>query len=405
MMNKRKYYPVTLGVMLLAGASGVSAQNTIEQGLYVTPSAGYYMFDSDNDNQTDDAPLYGLTLGYQINKYFGVEGSYFRLDSEVTPKDERRYIKDDKGNYILNSTGRLTTVGQFGGKFSDQKVANSHTYYAEGDDVSVDVYGVNLVFSLGISGPVSPYLAVGYTRLDSDTELSESNDDMMDVALGAKYFVTPNVYVQGDVRALHSWDNEDTDYSAGLGVGYLIGTPATAAPVVDKAPPPEETPAPVETDSDNDGVPDSRDKCPNTPAGEQVDADGCPVGLPGGQKEVSITLEVLFDTNKAVVKPQYLPNVEKLAQFMRDYPNTSADIEGHTDSKGTNDLNKRLSQRRADSVRETLISQFGIDANRLRAVGYGEERPIADNNTAAGRQQNRRVVAVITAVVPTGGTQ
>jgi OOP family OmpA-OmpF porin len=151
-------------------------------------------------------------------------------------------------------------------------------------------------------------------------------------------------------------------------------------------------------DSDGDGVADPNDKCPGTPAGETVDADGCPVGLPKGSGEaVEITLEVLFDTNKAVVKSEFFENIQRVADFMRTYPRTTAEIEGHTDSKGSNAHNKRLSQRRADAVREVLVSKFGIDTGRLRATGYGEERPIADNKTEAGRQKNRRVVATLRA--------
>lgn len=392
MMNKRKLYPLTLSAILLASTGSASAQY-VEQGFYIAPSIGYYMYDSDNDNQTDDAPLYGLNVGLQLSKYFALEAGYFRIESEVTPKDSRRYIQIGDA-YILNPTGKLTNEKQGGS-----------TFYAEGDDVSVDAYHVDAVFNIPMPGGISPYLAIGYTKLDGDPQLTEGKDDMMTAALGAKYYLTPNLFLQGDVRALHSWDNEDTDYSAGLGVGYLFGTPPAAPVPVEKViEEPTPTPIPEEPDSDGDGVPDSRDKCPNTPPGETVDADGCPVGLPGGQQEVSITLKVLFDYDKSDIKPEYVSEVENLAKFMRDYPNTTTEIEGHTDHDGSNAYNQRLSQRRADSVRDSLITQFGIDANRLQAIGYGEERPIADNANAAGREQNRRVVATIRAIVRTPAT-
>ena len=82
---------------------------------------------------------------------------------------------------------------------------------------------------------------------------------------------------------------------------------------------------------------------------------------------------------------------------MKQYPMTDTVIEGHTDSVGTAAYNLSLSQRRAEAVRQVLIDQFKVDASRLTSVGYGEERPIADNRTAEGRQLNRRVVAVVSA--------
>jgi OOP family OmpA-OmpF porin len=83
---------------------------------------------------------------------------------------------------------------------------------------------------------------------------------------------------------------------------------------------------------------------------------------------------------------------------MKTYPETNAAIEGHTDNVGNAEYNDGLSKDRANSVRQYLIDKFGIDASRLTAVGYGLNRPIADNNTEEGRQKNRRVEAVIETV-------
>ncbi len=112
---------------------------------------------------------------------------------------------------------------------------------------------------------------------------------------------------------------------------------------------------------------------------------------------VSISLNVLFDTGKTVVKPAYKADIAKVAEFMQSYPGTSAEIAGYTDNVGSEKMNISLSQRRADAVRQYLIDNFGIDAARLTAKGYGPARPIADNKTVEGRAQNRRVVATLTA--------
>ena len=94
------------------------------------------------------------------------------------------------------------------------------------------------------------------------------------------------------------------------------------------------------------------------------------------------------------MKPGAATTVDRLAQFMRDYPERSVRIEGHTDAAGSDDTNQSLSERRAQAVREALL-QRGLEAPRIGAVGYGEARPIANNETAAGRQQNRRVEIVV----------
>ena len=151
----------------------------------------------------------------------------------------------------------------------------------------------------------------------------------------------------------------------------------------------------AELDSDGDGVPDSLDKCPDTPKGIKVDEVGCPVPIP---EKVSITLLVEFDFDKAVVKPQYHGDIEKVANFLKAYPKTTGELEGHTDSIGTEEYNMKLSMRRAASVKKYLVEHFNIDGSRLSTVGYGESKPVATNKTAEGRQKNRRVVANIVTI-------
>jgi len=107
-----------------------------------------------------------------------------------------------------------------------------------------------------------------------------------------------------------------------------------------------------------------------------------------------ITLNVLFDTNKAVVKPKYFNEIKKVADYMTKYPTAAAVIEGHTDSVGKVAANVKLSQRRADAIKKILVEKYKIDKTRISAVGYGPKKPIADNKTASGRQKNRRVEAV-----------
>jgi outer membrane protein OmpA-like peptidoglycan-associated protein len=104
--------------------------------------------------------------------------------------------------------------------------------------------------------------------------------------------------------------------------------------------------------------------------------------------------DVLFDTNQATLKPGAAGTLDKIAEFMRDYPDRHVLIEGHTDARGADDYNLQLSERRAGAVREALADR-GIEVGRIRSVGLGEAYPIAGNDTAAGMQENRRVEIVI----------
>jgi outer membrane protein OmpA-like peptidoglycan-associated protein len=108
-----------------------------------------------------------------------------------------------------------------------------------------------------------------------------------------------------------------------------------------------------------------------------------------------ITLgDVLFDTNRAQLKPGGMRNVQRLADFCKQYPQRRVMIEGFTDSTGSKSRNQELSDERADSVRTALLG-MGISAERIASRGYGESYPVAGNDTAAGRQLNRRVEIVV----------
>lgn len=103
--------------------------------------------------------------------------------------------------------------------------------------------------------------------------------------------------------------------------------------------------------------------------------------------------DVLFDTGKAQLKPGAMDTIDKLASFMREHEAYQLLVEGHTDSVGSEDYNLQLSERRAEAVRNALVAR-GLDGQRVRARGLGEDYPVADNDNAGGRQQNRRVEVV-----------
>ncbi|MBX3173410.1 MAG: OmpA family protein [Gemmatimonadaceae bacterium] len=142
-------------------------------------------------------------------------------------------------------------------------------------------------------------------------------------------------------------------------------------------------------DGDGDGVPDPMDACPNTPAGTAVDARGCTQLFTAERRE--IVLEgVTFATGSANLTAESNEILDRVAEALVNNPEVRVEVQGHTDNTGSLAGNNRISAARAASVRQYLISK-GVAANRLTARGYGPTRPRADNGTADGRQQNRRV--------------
>jgi OOP family OmpA-OmpF porin len=107
------------------------------------------------------------------------------------------------------------------------------------------------------------------------------------------------------------------------------------------------------------------------------------------------TLDIQFEIDRYAIEHEYEASVERLGAYLKKYPATTAVIEGHTDEVGTDEYNMQLSQRRANSVMEYLVTHSGIAPSRLKAVGYGKTRPVADNRTEEGKRQNRRIDSVI----------
>lgn len=149
-------------------------------------------------------------------------------------------------------------------------------------------------------------------------------------------------------------------------------------------------------DNDGDSIPDTTDRCPNEPG--PADEQGCPRVY----RDVEVTSSgivihqtVYFEYNRAVIRPQSFALLDTVAQVMHDFPDITVEVQGHTDDRGRDEYNLRLSGERAEAVRQYLIEK-GVAASRMTSRGYGETRPIAANRTAADRARNRRVEFVRT---------
>jgi OOP family OmpA-OmpF porin len=148
----------------------------------------------------------------------------------------------------------------------------------------------------------------------------------------------------------------------------------------------------ADADVDGDGVPDARDRCPGTAAGRQVDANGCPIlfQVEQGQRRPLILRGVTFASGRSTLTPASYTTLDEVAASLVANPEVRIEIVGHTDATGSRTVNTELSLARALAVR-AYLAQRDVDPTRMEARGYGPDRPIATNATAAGRNQNRRV--------------
>lgn len=307
----------------------------------------------------------------------------------------------------------------------------------DGSDNS-DLLWFDVLYKIQSENGWTPFLLVGAgrTEIKFDDVRDAEKDTQVNAGVGVFKNLTERLALRGDIRLMYSPDQEDIQPFAFVGLTAFMGEMSGAVigdadgdgvkDPDDKCPntPPGTPVGPdgCELDSDGDGVPDGRDKCPGTPAGVAVDADGCPLdsdgdGVPdymdacpdtpkGTQVDergcppqlnetVTIDLNLEFDFDSAQLRAAHGPEIDEVAAFMKQFPNSVAALEGHTDARGTDAYNQALSERRANAVLEYMVNTGGIARERLSAKGLGESAPIDTNDTDEGRQHNRRVSAKI----------
>ena len=291
------------------------------------------------------------------------------VETEVFAK---RYFTDsvrnmDNGNLFGGSVGYFLTddvsLNLSYGEYHDIRSTNN----TGNKNVKGNLSSLDAVYHFGTPGVgLRPYLSAGMGHQSISNLNPRTGRDrttFANVGAGGKYYVTENLFAKASVDGMHGFDNHQSEWMAGVGVGLNFGgKKAVAAPVV----------APVEPVYEE----------------EVVEAE-----------TVRVELDVKFDFDKAQVKQDSYSDIENLAEFMKQFPQTSTTVEGHTDSVGNDAYNQKLSERRAGAVRDVLVNQYGVDANRVNAVGYGEAHPVADNATRDGRAVNRRVEAAVEAQV------
>ena len=391
--------PLALAALATAIATPALAES--RQTVYLTPFIGFQLFDDARD--LSETGITGIGVEYRFAPHWAVEAVYSKDTAD------RKYVN---------------------GSSDFEDIRLDGTYYFAAQEESWN-----------------PYLSVGAGQTDfGDDKLSyqtlgsDHDETRVNVGGGFRYNVGDRVSLRAEVREFHGVGEDTFDTQALLGFSLAFNRTTS-----------DSSPQPMQpADGDNDGVPDTRDQCPGTPAGASVDSNGCerdadgdgvadsrdqcpatPAGarvnnrgceLDGDKDGVvnsmdqcpgtkagatvdatgcegvtetvkTVELNVTFPTNSSVIGDRFDNEIRQVADFMRKNPKTSVEIAGHSDSRGDDDYNRFLSQRRADSVASRLTGPLGVSADRVSAVGYGEAEPVANNNTAAGRAENRRVEA------------
>jgi len=343
-----KKYIIAAGLACGFIGSVLTQTAAAEVPLTVNAGYGYWYWDSDRDLSNSGVPLVGLEWAVSD-----------RLAAELT----------------------------YGYSETDTDKA--------GEDVDINYYSAGLLFYSGsyIGGPnrIRPYLGfgLGQTKFDSDANNNTFHNRESDVHVsgGLRWMITPAFGARLEARAVNSLDKHDWDTLLSVGLNYYFGKTAedTGASALAGG-------AVASGDEDGDGVSDANDKCPGTPPGTRVDSDGCPLPV---ARVASIRLLVNFAFDSSKVQEKYFKDISEVAAFLKRFEDVHVVIEGHTDSTGPDDYNMKLSQRRAEAVVDVLVNDYGIARNRLEPKGYGEADPVASNDTAEGRAQNRRVMATL----------
>lgn len=371
-----------VAVVLSALSAQAFAQEE-EMRPYVSGGLSYVF--EDDDRGSDDGIGFFAGVGKSLSKHWGIEASAF-------------YDEFDR------TTGGGPRWQEYGAKLD-----------------GLFFYSRNPSFS--------PYVGVGVGALRSEVQSAgpdfDSVDPFVDAGVGFLNFVTigaTDIGLRGDLR--YRFVGTDDIPGVGslsepilrLGAVVALGEKPVAAKaaadadgdgVPDDADLCPNTPkgvkvdakgCPLVNDADGDGVPDEQDRCPGTAKGLAVDKQGCPITGSGKFKITGEGAELRFEDVYFEFDQYDLTDYGKamlddaatvIGGLTEKYPSLKVDISGHTDGVGSDGYNQGLSERRANAVKQYLLRK-GVEAGRISTYAYGESKPIATNDTAEGRGQNRR---------------
>lgn len=332
------------------------------------------------------AVLMGLVSTAALSQSQSDEHTYFGVRLGLANSDSDRFINIDGTAFDYDTGFSHTAYGlQLGHRFANGWEIRS--YY---DRLRTDVVGASndSGYMFGADGIYNfrngIYLGAGI----NSTQYNDQSDRFLRGTVG--YSLPFADRWNARVEYAYQTASDFDDQYLGLSLNYAFGMVSTQRTEPRRE---ETTPEPDRTrDSDGDGVPDYRDQCPNTPRGHVVDEDGCTVMV---EQNIRHELVVNFEFDSADVQSRFYSDIEELAELMREHSGVSIEIGGHTDLIGPEDYNQDLSERRAQAVKDVLVSRFNIRENRISTRGYGMRRPIVDEISLDANPRNRRIEATL----------
>lgn len=316
------------------------------------------------------------------NKYLGGHATYIKTDLERLFTLDSKSAIDGAGGFGAEFGYRISPFYEARLSVSKLNIDTGHKGYdvPSGSSTAFDLLyfpqKANFYFVAG-----ADFLDIGQSNLSAD------------LGMGYRHYLSENtaLYVEG--KSHYQLDDHYIDFSSKIGFVYYFGTkPATIKRTKKVAAKPVTQVALAEKDTDSDGVIDAKDNCAKTPITDKVDSNGCTIFT---EQQETINLLVNFENNKSDVADNYLTEIAKVAEFMKQYPHTQLTINGHTSAIGEATYNQLLSEKRAQAIVDVLINEFTISQSRLTAVGHGEEQLINDANHLAAHAQNRRIQAEV----------
>lgn len=312
---------------------------------------------------------------------------FLSLGGQYTMTDELRDSLDGVGGYF----GFGIPLMRY---FALEGTLSGTGYGAENGGPSWTEYSAEAagLVTYPVGGGWIPYLTVGLGVAQSGIDgLNNEESDLAASFGGGMFYLLDKWGLRLDAR-YREIQADGPDLQDGiirLGGLWMFGEqPPAPAPVKEEV---------VDPDSDGDGVPDSRDQCPDTPKGVKVDENGCPEVVKVGDDNAGKPMVIVyFDFDKSDIKSSEAAKLDEAIAKLNAMKKGKIVIklDGHTDSFGTEQYNVGLGERRGQAVRQYLMSH-GVDAESISITSYGESKPAADNATGAGRAKNRRVEVMV----------
>lgn len=365
----KKLFLATMAAIAATAGVQQSIAADMAEGVTVSPMVGHYNFAGSRDAKDDG--LFSIALGYQFDSPWAAELMLLHVNTDN----------------------------------------------AAGTDLDLDQVRLDALYHLETKGDLTPYLAfgLGYNEYSSNVNEYES---ALNAGFGVKYALNSNLSLRGDFRLIDSLEAERIDTATSVGLTYAFGGNKKKIEPVKEVVVDGDADGVNDAidqcldshkddivdlngcalDDDKDGVINRLDDCPDSAMGSKVDATGCYIEL---IETHTARLDVNFGINSAVVDKKYFSEIEGIAKFLTEYPQTDVVIEGHTDDTGKAEYNQDLSEKRALAVSEILVNQFGVAQERVSVVGFGESKPLVENTSEENRIMNRRVISIVTAQVKT----